>query len=158
MKFLHPSFVKILHALLNCEVEFLMIGGYAVNYYGYGRPTGDMDLWLRPDNSNKEKCLEAFKVLDYPEKSIENLKPINFEEAQVFFIGKAPLRIDFLTSVNIVDFEEAWKKRKILQYEDLELPVIDFDHLILTKMTTGRSQDKIDLEELQKIHRQENRE
>lgn len=129
MKHLDPSFVEVLKALLNASADFLLIGGYAVNYHGYGRPTGDMDLWLRPDNENKQRCLSAFKSLDYTQESIENISKFNFEKKQVFFIGEPPLRIDFLTKVNLVDFKDAWKARRTLSYDDLEIPVIDFEHL-----------------------------
>jgi predicted nucleotidyltransferase len=112
MKSLHPSFIEVLKVLLECQVEFLLIGGYAVNYHGYGRPTGDMDLWLQPDNTNKRKCLAAFKKLHYAQQSIQNINNLDFEKTQVFFIGEVPLRIDFLTNVNLVDFEDACKKRK----------------------------------------------
>lgn len=55
MKFLHPSFIEILEVLIEHHVKLLLIGGYAVNYHGYGRPTGALDLWLKPDNKNKQK-------------------------------------------------------------------------------------------------------
>lgn len=153
MKFLHPSFLEVLNPLIACSVDFLIIGGYAVNYYGFGRPTGDMDIWLKPDNQNKQHCLNAFKALNYPKENINNISKLNFEKAQVFFVGEEPLRIDFLTKVNIVDFEEAWAKRKILSYSELDIPVIDYEHLVLTKITTGRTKDKLDLEELQKVRK-----
>ena len=153
MKFLHPEFIKVLKELLSAEVEFLLIGGYAVNYHGYGRPTGDLDIWLRPDNSNREKCIRAFKELHYDKDSLADFGKLDFEKTQVFFIGKEPLRIDFLTQVNLLHFEDAWSKRNILSIDDLSIPVVDYDHLVLTKMTTGRTQDKLDIEELQKINR-----
>lgn len=153
MKFLHSSFVEVLKTLLDCQVEFLLIGGYAVNYHGFGRPTGDLDLWLKPDNKNKEKCLVAFKNLNFTQESIDKISKLDFTKAQVFFIGEVPLRIDFLTKVNVVDFEEAWRDKKILSIDDIEIPVIDYEQLVLTKISTGRTQDKLDIEELQKVQR-----
>ena len=157
MKFLHPAFVEVLKTLIDYHVEFLLIGGYAVNYHGFGRPTGDMDLWLRPDNANKQRCLAAFQALNYSRESIESINTLNFEKAQVFFIGEVPLRIDFLTKVNIVDFEDAWKKKNFLSLDELNIPVIDYEHLVLSKISTGRTRDKLDLEELQKVRRHKNR-
>ena len=52
MKFLHPLFVEIIGALLKRQVDFLLIGGYAVNYHGYGRYTGDNNFWIKPNNYN----------------------------------------------------------------------------------------------------------
>ena len=57
MKILEPLFVNVIEKLMDCKVEFLLIGGYAVNYYGYGRYTGDIDFWLRPGEVNKIKFL-----------------------------------------------------------------------------------------------------
>ena len=72
-------------------------------------------------------------------------------------MGEVPLRIDFLTVVNQVNFDEAWKKRKEWPVENFLVPVVDYDHLILTKISTGRTKDKLDLEELQKINQGKNK-
>lgn len=153
MKFLNQRFIEILEALLRNEVDFLLIGGYAVNYHGYGRPTGDLDIWLRPDNVTKNKLLKVFTDLKFKNEDIESIGKFNFEEAVFFFHGKAPLRIDFLTRVNQVLFDDAWKKRNILHLHDLHIPVVDYYDLIKTKISTGRTKDKLDIEELQKINR-----
>lgn len=63
------------------------------------------------------------------------------------------LHPSFLTKVTIVDFEEAWARRQTLSYNTLEIPIIDHEHLVLTKITTNRTKDKLDLEELQKIRK-----
>ena len=152
MKFLHPSFIEVLHTLIKCDVDFLLIGGYAVNYHGYGRPTGDLDIWIRPDDDNKQKCLKAFEGLKYNSESIDAVRKLNFGKPAVFFVGEEPLRIDFLTAVNLINFEDAWKKKNILSIQDLRIPVVDYHHLVLTKISTGRTRDKLDLEELQKIN------
>lgn len=157
MKFLHPSFIEVLKEFNDHHVDFLLIGGYAVNYHGFGRPTGDLDLWLRPDNDNKEKCLDAFKALNFTRESIENINKLDFTKAQVFYIGEVPLRIDFLTKVNMVNFEDAWSEKKMLSIDETDIPVIDYENLVLTKISTGRTKDKLDLEELQKVRRHKNR-
>ena len=157
MKFLHPLFVEIIDALLKHQVDFLLIGGYAVNYHGYGRPTGDLDIWLRPDNTTKEKTLKAFSDLKFKMDDIENIRIQNFEKALVFFHGEVPLRIDFLTQVNSVNFDDAWEKRKIFKLKEIQIPIVDYDFLILTKISTGRTKDKLDLEELQKVNQVKNK-
>lgn len=157
MKFLDPLFTKILEALLTHQVEFLLIGGYAVNYHGYGRPTGDMDIWLKPDNENKTKAIVAFRYLQFSKSDIEIIDTQNFEDPLVFFHGKPPLRIDFITKVNLVDFNKAWQERNILQLQNLSIPVVNYEHLILTKISVGRAKDKQDVEELQKINQGKNK-
>ncbi len=82
---------------------------------------------------------------------IKVIEKLNFSEAQVLSIGEPPLRIDFLTKVNLVDFESAWNRRNLFSVNEHQLPVVDYEHLILTKINTGRLKDKLDLEELQKI-------
>ncbi len=156
MKFLHPEFIEIIKALNDSDAEYLIIGGYAVNYHGFGRPTGDLDIWLKPDNENKAKCVTAFRKLKYQEHSLEKLSTLDFEKPQVFYVGEPPLRIEFLTQVNLAKFDEAWETKETLSLENVTIPVINYKHLILTKINTGRTQDKLDLEELQKIKKEDN--
>ena len=103
MKILESLFVKYIKQLIESNVDFLLIGGYAVNYYGYGRGTGDIDFWLRPTNENKIALLDAFKKLGRAEEDLNEISKLDFTKAQVLFIGKEPLRMDFLTKVNIVN-------------------------------------------------------
>jgi hypothetical protein len=154
MKILEPLFVNIIEKLIENNVDFLLIGGYAVNFHGYGRFTGDMDFWLRPDKENKRKLINALNAL---KKNTSVLEKLDFSHAQTISIGQPPLRIDFLTKVNLVDFDEAWEKRNFFQLNSKKVPVVDYDHLILTKFNTGRPQDKNDLEQLQKIHQTKGR-
>lgn len=157
MKILEPKFIKIIKQLIESKVDFLLIGGYAVNYYGYGRATGDIDFWLRPDNENKNLLLDAFRLLNMNNTDINEINKLDFTTPQVFFIGQPPLRIDFLTKVNIVNFDEAWAKRKYFPLENYQVPIVDYEHLLLTKFSTGRTRDKQDLEELQKINQFKNK-
>lgn len=152
MKILEPLFINVIRRLIENNVDFLLIGGYAVNYYGFGRYTGDIDFWLKPTNENKENFLKSLVVLEKNADDIKGIKELDFTQAQVISTGEEPLRIDFLTKVNLVDFDEAWQKRKHFPVENLQVPIVDYEHLILTKITTGRTKDKLDIEELQKIN------
>ncbi len=152
MKILEPLFIEVIEKLFQCNVDFILIGGYAVNYHGYGRYTGDIDFWLRSTAENKTNFLKALELLDKDVSDIESLKDIDFSQPQVISIGQPPLKIDFLTRVSLVDFEEAWQKRNCFELKEMKVPVIDYHNLILTKFNTGRPKDKLDLDELQKIH------
>lgn len=156
MKILEPLFRKVIIQLLESKVEFLLIGGYAVNYYGYGRYTGDIDFWIKPDNKNKLLLLDTFKKLGRNADDIDKISKLDFTKPQILFMGEEPLRIDFLTKVNIVNFSEAWEKRKEWPLEKYKVPIVDYEHLILTKIATGRTKDKLDVEELQKINYNKN--
>ncbi len=152
MKIFQPLFLNVIKSLIRNNVNFLLIGGYAVNYYGYGRYTGDIDFWIRPTEANKLLFLNALRDLERSNDDILAISKLDFTLAQVLTIGIEPLRIDFLTKVNLVSFDEAWNKKVFMPLEDLQLPVIDYNHLILTKVSTGRTKDQLDLEELQKIN------
>jgi hypothetical protein len=152
MKILEPVFIEVIEKLLHNKVDFILIGGYAVNYYGYGRYTGDIDFWLRPSAANKEKFLTVFNELCNNTNDVEKIRALNFEDAQVISIGEPPLQIDFITKVNLVSFDEAWEKRVFFPLKKFQLPVVYYHHLITMKFNTGRPKDKLDLEQLQKIN------
>jgi predicted nucleotidyltransferase len=144
---------NLLEKLIKANVEFLIIGGYAVNYYGYNRTTGDLDIWIKPDNLNKEKLIHLLKDLGFSKDGLQTLNRSNFEDVFVFHIWEKPFRVDFLTHISGVDFEKAFNAKEMVLIQGLELPMIDFEHLVLSKMTTNRLRDKADVEELQKIAR-----
>ena len=152
MKILEPVFIEVIEKLILHSVDFIIIGGYAVNYYGYGRYTGDIDFWLRPTNENKGKFLKVFREICSSRKGIEEVELFNFEEPRVISLGEPPLRVDFLTKVNLVDFEEAWQKKVYFSLKNMRVPVVDYNHLITMKFNTGRPKDKLDLDQLQKIN------
>jgi predicted nucleotidyltransferase len=153
MDILIPEFKEILLLLLSHDVRFMLIGGYSVIYYGYERSTTDMDVWLDPDNSNKEKVISALKELDLSEESISKLSNLDFSVPQVFYYGQQPKRIDFLTHIQNVHFSEAFKRSNRLPIDDKLIHVIHFDDLILSKISSDRLKDKADVEELQKINK-----
>ncbi len=156
MKILEPLFKKVIAQLVESNVAFLLIGGYAVNYYGYGRYTGDIDFWLKPDNNNKEKFISALYALERNTDDILLIEQLDFSNPQVVSMGAVPLRIDFLTKVDNVNFDEAWNKKQLFPVDNIMVPVVDYEHLILTKFSTGRPKDKMDLDELQKINKYRN--
>jgi len=157
MKILEPVFISVIEKLIHNEVEFLMIGGYAVNYHGYGRYTGDIDFWINPNDQNKERFLTVFGELCKNKNAVETVKHYDFNQAQVFSLGEPPIQIDFLTQVNLVDFEDAWKEKVFFQVKDIKVPVVNYYHLITMKFNTGRTKDKLDLEQLQRINSLKNK-
>jgi len=144
---------ELLQELVKHEVNFLLIGGYAVIYYGYERTTGDMDIWLEPNNDNLPKLLSALKAFGIDDEDIAQLSKVDLTITQLFFIGEKPRRIDFLTKVNGIGFSEAMKQANYFEMEGVKVPIIHYHHLILTKMTTGRLKDQADIEELQRINK-----
>jgi hypothetical protein len=139
--------------LLNHKVEYLLIGGYAVIYYGYERTTADMDLWLRPNNDNKNILIEALREFGIIEEDLKKLSLVDFTLANAFSIEEKPSRIDFLTAIQGVSYDEADVEKALFPIKNKHIPIIQYHHLITSKMLTGRSKDKADVEELQKINK-----
>ncbi len=153
MNILIEEHQQLLFSLLNQNVSFIVIGGYAVIYYGYERITGDMDIWLQPDNENRNRLLDALKKFGIEERDLEKIGKIDFTVPQVFYIGDKPRRIDFLTKVSGISFNEAISQVNYFTLQDKQVPVIQYHHLILTKSATGRTKDKADIEELERINK-----
>lgn len=133
----------------------MLIGGYAVIHYGYERTTGDMDIWLQLGNENRNNLFKALEEFGIEDDDIAQLRQMDFANPlPVFFIGEAPRRINFVTMISNVNFEEAIKKVNYFSVEnDLKIPVIYYNHLILSKLNTGRIKDKADIEELERINK-----
>lgn len=148
--FLDPH-KHMLKQLIEFNVDFILVGGYAVNFHGYNRATGDMDIWLRPDNSNRQAFLELLKADGFDENSLNHVSQIDFTQAAAFHVGEKPLQIDFLTRLSGVIYDDAFQKKETLNLDDMKIPVIHIEDLIISKIATGRLRDKNDIEELQKI-------
>lgn len=152
MNILLEEHLKILSCLLKHEVDFMLIGGYAVIYYGYKRTTGDMDLWLKPSNENKRKLCDALTEAGFETEDIIHLESLDFEQTLVFSLGTEPQKIDFLTRISLVDYETANQNKIVGNVDSLKLPVIQLHDLIRSKMSTGRLKDAADIDELQRIN------
>jgi len=153
MDFLYKTHKELLILLVEYKVDFMLIGGYSVIYYGYNRGTGDLDLWLMPNNQNKIKLLKALRIFGIKPLDLNKLEKIDFTETNMFFIGEAPEKIDFLTHVQNVVWDEAIKNVRYLPFKNIQVPVVGYHDLLLMKMASDRLKDKADVEELQKIRK-----
>jgi predicted nucleotidyltransferase len=89
---------------------------------------------------------------------LKQLEQLNFTEPIVFVDGEEPFKIDFMTHISGVTFNDAWQQKETVQIDGLDIHFIHLDHLVISKITTGRSKDKIDIETLQKIQQLKKRE
>ncbi len=147
-----PSDFKDLLAEFDAlEVEYLLVGGYAVMAHGFTRATEDFDIWVRPTPDNAKRVWSALQRFGAPtaEWSLEDFST----PGNVLFFGCKPFRIDLLTTISGVDFEQAWVNRHVWTAEDLRVPVIGRDELIRNKLASGRDKDIIDARRLQKPSR-----
>ena len=148
---------QILSALIKHNVNFMLVGGYAVIHYGYERTTGDMDIWLQLGNENRDKLINALIDFGIEEEGLGKLKHIDFTgPIQTIHIGIPPRSIDFLTLISNVKFEDAILNVNYFQLENITVPVIHYNDLILSKITSNRLKDKADIEELQRINKYRN--
>lgn len=140
---LNPDFRDMLSALCDEDVEFLLVGAYALAAHGLPRATGDMDIWVRCSSENAERIYRALQRFGAPlfDLTINDLQVTG----TVFQIGLAPRRIDILTSIDGVFFDDAWSHRKVIELEGLTVPAIGRAHLIQNKKATGRPKDLADV-------------
>ena len=145
---------ELLLALIKHKVDFILIGGYAVIHYGYDRNTGDMDIWIKTGNENRDKLVLALQAFGIIDEHLSILSEMDFSNpVPVFYFGNEPRRFDFVTMISNVTFEEAIKQVNYINLESFQIPVIHYDHLIASKLTSSRLKDKADIEELEKINK-----
>ena len=142
------DFLEFLQLLDKHQVDYLLVGGYAVILHGYGRSTGDMDLWINKTTQNYNKLKLVYQDFGAPVFSIEDFES---EKIDVWSIGIEPRKIEILTKVSGLSFNEAFKNRLFLNLENFKVPYIDFEDLIKNKLTSGRFKDLADIEQLKKL-------
>lgn len=145
------SHQNLLKSLNKHDVAFILIGGYAVIYHGYKRTTGDMDLWFEPTNENKLKLVSVLKEFEFEEVGINHILSLDFTNQLAFHFWEEPERVDCLTYISNVSFNEASQQKIIADIEGIQVPVIHYNHLVLSKISSNRLKDKADIEELHKI-------
>jgi hypothetical protein len=145
---MNPDFVEMLSELSATGAEFLVVGAHALAAHGLPRATGDLDIWVRADNENAPRVLEALRRFGAPlfDLSLDDLS----KPGTVFQIGTAPTRIDILTGVSGLMFGEAWSRRTTVRIGELPVGVIGREDLIRNKRATGRPQDLVDADRLER--------
>jgi len=142
-----PSDFKEFLKLLNAhEVEYLLIGGYAVGYHGYPRATADMDIWIAMHSANADKIATVLKEFGF---NLPELSPELFlKEWQIIRLGVPPIRIEIATTVSGINFSECYAERVVDVLDGVKVNLISLKHLKANKKASGRHQDLADLENL----------
>jgi hypothetical protein len=142
----NSDFSDMLSALSAEGADFLVVGAYAVAAHGHPRATGDLDLWVRPSAENAARVMDALRRFGAP---LFDLAEADLARPDIVFqLGIVPRRIDILTAISGVSFEEAWSERVELPIAGMTLPFIGREHLLRNKRATGRTQDRADVEAL----------
>ena len=147
---LNKDYKEMLQILLENKVRFLVVGAYAMGAYGYPRATGDFDIWVETSSENSEKIYQSLLKFGAP---ISELTDETFcEEDIIFQIGVAPRRIDIITKIDGVDFNEAYLDKQEIEIEDIKIPFLSKKDLIKNKESTGREKDELDAKYLRGNH------
>ena len=143
---LPADFLEFLRLLNAHGVEYLLVGGYAVGYYGFPRPTGDIDFWIGISRQNAARVVGVLKEFgfDLPELREECF----LEEDRIIRLGNPPFRIEILTTVSGVAFSEAFPHRKQVEFDGVPVNLVSLEDLKRNKAAAGRDKDRIDLKNL----------
>jgi hypothetical protein len=128
------------------KVEYLIVGAHALAAHGHVRATQDLDVWVRPSPDNAQRVIDALRAFGAP---LHDLTEKDLATPGLIFqIGVEPIRIDVLTVIDGVQFDEAWENRVLSSLGDQPVAVLSQEHLIKNKLTAARSQDLADVERL----------
>lgn len=147
---MNSDFKELLQTFNEFEVEYLVIGAYAVIRYTQPRYTKDLDLWIGPSVDNAERVIRAFNKFGIG--LFGGVEKEDFAHPGLMFsVGVAPVRIDFLTSLPPLEFEGCWARRDTCANENgFSIHYLSKADLIIAKQSAGRLQDLADIEEIQR--------
>ncbi|HEV7509936.1 MAG TPA: hypothetical protein VGS07_34005 [Thermoanaerobaculia bacterium] len=128
---------------------FIVVGAHAMAAHGVPRATGDLDIWVRPDSENANKVWRALIDFGTPVEALQfSLKDLTIP-GTVFQIGLPPRRVDILTDIDGITFDQAWPSRSVEKIDDLDVPFLGRQALLENKKASGRPKDLADVEILE---------
>ena len=147
---MNPDFKELLLAFNAHHVEYLIVGAHALAAHGHVRATKDLDVWVRPDKANAQRVIRALSDFGAP---LSDLTENDLSRKDTIFqIGLPPVRIDVITDIEGVEFEEAWPERLEIEFGGVPSFVISRHHLITNKRTSARLQDLADVQQLETLN------
>lgn len=130
-------------------VEYVIVGGHAVAYHGYPRFTGDMDFFVRASAENAGKLVAVLR--DFGFSSASDLRPTLVENGKVVQLGRPPNRLDLLTGISGLGFDEALAGSVQTEMDGVPVRMIGFDELVKNKTASGRPKDLADVQQLRMV-------
>jgi hypothetical protein len=142
----YPDFKELLELLNKNEVEYLIVGGYALALLGSPRFTGDLDIYISTHPENAQKVMAVLHEFGFGSLNIstDDLSTEN----QVIQLGVPPVRIDFVTSIDGIKWEDAWKNREQGEWGNIPVDFLGRNDFITNKRASGRLKDLADIEAL----------
>ena len=147
----NEDFRDFIAALNKWQVEYILVGGYAVILNGYRRTTGDMDIWVNRTESNHKNLIFAMHEFGLPTHDIHPNNFLKNDELDVFSYGVPPVSIDIMNRLKGVDFSRAYKTSKTVEDDGLLIRFIHLNELITAKKASGRFKDLDDIDKLSKL-------
>ena len=144
----YEEFIRLLNAQ---NVEYLLVGAYAVAHYAEPRNTGDIDFLINPTKENAKRVLAVLKNFGFGKLTISERDLLDPE--MVIQLGFPPVRIDLITSLGTANFDDLYEKKSAVHLGTVKTHVVSLDHLITSKKEAGRPKDKADLAALRKSQR-----
>ncbi|MEO8853097.1 MAG: hypothetical protein ABI359_04915 [Ginsengibacter sp.] len=153
MELLDKVFLLFFSCAQENKVRYMIIGGYAVNYYGYNRNTGDLDIWMAPTNENKLAFIQTLLCLNYSEDEVAPLYQKDFTQPFVTTISGDGPTIDFLTVVHFsLSYDEAESKKEVYEIvPGIFINITPYDFLINMKLKARRDKDLWDVARLDEL-------
>ena len=145
---MNDDFRDLLRALLEAGARFLVVGAHAMAVHGVPRATGDLDVWIAVDPDNADRVTKALARFGAPLAAMGISRADFLREDQVIQIGLPPRRIDVLTSISGILFEDAWADRVTHEVAGMSVPFLGRASLVANKRASGRAKDRADLEAL----------
>ena len=143
---LPQDFKEFLELLVTNRVEYLLVGGFAVSYYGYIRTTADIDLWVAVSPENASNLVRAIREFGFRSPDLQ--ESLFLLENKMIRLGNPPFRIGILTGISGVGFDECYRQRTIGTIDGVETQIISLKHLRQNKQASGRLKDLADLDNL----------
>ncbi len=154
MKKFDSNFIDFIEALNYNNVDYIIVGGYAVGFYGYYRYTSDLDILIRPSTENIDNLFKAFEKFGAPTNNLDRnvflQKPTAICPCPGISFGREPIRLEVISAISGVSFDEAWQNKEVRQVQGVSINVLNVQDLVKNKLTTNRLKDRIDIEELEK--------
>jgi hypothetical protein len=146
---MNEDFRDILELLLQERADFVIVGAHALAVHGAARATGDIDVLVRPDRANAQRVCSALREFG-AHLAAHGVGPEEFSvEGNVYQLGLPPRRIDILTRIDGVTFDEAWNGRVVVEAAGMKLPFLGRTELVRNKRSTGRAKDAADIAPLE---------
>ena len=148
---MNADYLDMLKCLNKAGVDYIMVGGWAVNLHGYVRATIDLDIWIMADQTNANKVYTALRAFGAP---LGDVKPEDFAtDGTIFQIGVAPCRIDVINKIDGVNYADAAPRAVAREIDGVPVRIIAIEDLIANKRASGRTKDLADAEILEGLRK-----